>query len=46
MLPGLHLRYNDIYEQMRAIARQLTSEETKAVATFYGAPDGQLASKD
>jgi cytochrome c553 len=40
------LRQNDIYEQMRAIARQLTPDEMKAVATFYGAQDRQLASKD
>jgi cytochrome c553 len=39
-------RQNDIYEQMRAIARQLTPEEMKAVAEFYGAPDHHLASND
>jgi len=33
-----------VYEQMRAIARQLTPEEMKAVAEFYGAPDHHLAS--
>jgi cytochrome c553 len=40
------MRENDIYEQMRAIARQLTPEEMKAVAEFYGAPDHHLASSD
>jgi cytochrome c553 len=40
------MRQNDIYEQMRAIARQLTTEEMKAVAEFYGAPDHHLASSD
>jgi cytochrome c553 len=40
------IRQNDIYEQMRAIARQLTPEEMKAVAEFYGAPDHHLASND
>ena len=40
------IRKNDIYEQMRAIARQLTPEEMKAVAEFYGAPDHHLASSD
>jgi cytochrome c553 len=40
------IRHNDIYEQMRAIARQLTPDEMKAVAEFYGAQDRQLASKD
>jgi cytochrome c553 len=40
------IRRNDIYEQMRAIARKLTPEEMKAVAEFYGAPDHHLASSD
>ena len=40
------IRQNDIYEQMRAIARQLTPEEMKAVAEYYGAPDHHLASGD
>jgi cytochrome c553 len=40
------LRHNDIYEQMRAITRQLTPDEMKAVAAFYGAQDRQLASKN
>jgi cytochrome c553 len=40
------LRHNDIYEQMRAITRQLTPDEMKAVAGFYGAQDRQLASKN
>jgi cytochrome c553 len=30
------IRHNDIFEQMRAIARQLTPEEMQAVAAFYG----------
>jgi hypothetical protein len=30
------IRHNDIYEQMRAIARQLTPDEMNAVAVFYG----------
>jgi len=30
------IRHNDIYEQMRAIARQLTPDEMKALADFYG----------
>ena len=29
------IRHNDIYEQMRAIARQLTPDEVRAVAEFY-----------
>jgi cytochrome c553 len=29
------LRQNDIYEQMRIIARQLTADEMRAVASFY-----------
>jgi cytochrome c553 len=40
------IRHNDIYEQMRAIAKQLTPDEMKAVAEFYGAQDRQLAFKD
>ena len=34
------LRQNDISEQMRIIARELTPEEMHAVAAFYGAPAG------
>jgi cytochrome c553 len=30
------IRHNDIYEQMRAIAGQLTLDEMKALAEFYG----------
>jgi cytochrome c553 len=30
------IRQNDIYEQMRAAARQLTSDEMQALAAFYG----------
>ena len=30
------LRQNDIYEQMRVIAKQLTADEMRAVAAFYG----------
>lgn len=33
-------RENDIFEQMRAIARQLTPEEMHALAAFYGKPAG------
>ena len=40
------IRQNDIYEQMRAIARQLTPDEMKAVAEYYGAPDRQRAAKN
>jgi cytochrome c553 len=40
------LRHNDIYERMRAVARQLTPEEMKAVAEFYGAQGRQLAAKN
>jgi cytochrome c553 len=36
------IRHNDIYEQMRAIARQLTPDEMKAVAEFYGKPNPAL----
>ena len=34
------MRQNDIFEQMRIIARQLTPDEVQAVATFYGVPTG------
>jgi cytochrome c553 len=33
------LRQNDINEQMRTIARQLTPGEMHALAVFYGAPE-------
>jgi cytochrome c553 len=33
------IRHNDIYEQMRAIARQLTPDEMKGLAEFYGKPN-------
>jgi len=33
------LRQNDINEQMRTIARQLTPSEMHALAAFYGAPE-------
>jgi cytochrome c553 len=36
------IRNNDIYEQMRAIARQLTPDEMKALAEFYGSPGRDL----
>jgi len=36
------IRNNDIYEQMRAIARQLTPDEMKALAEFYGSPGREL----
>ena len=40
------LRQNDIFEQMRVIARQLTLDEVHAVAAFYGAPGvGGVASR-
>jgi cytochrome c553 len=32
------IRQNDIFEQMRIIAKQLTPDEMHAVAAFYGAP--------
>jgi cytochrome c553 len=32
------IRQNDIFEQMRAIARQLTPDEMHALATLYGKP--------
>jgi cytochrome c553 len=34
------MRQNDVFEQMRIIARQLTSDEMHAVAAFYAAPVG------
>jgi hypothetical protein len=34
------MRQNDVFEQMRIIARQLTPDEMHAVAAFYGAPAG------
>jgi cytochrome c553 len=37
------IRQNDIYEQMRAIARQLTPEEMHAVAAFYDLQGRQVA---
>jgi cytochrome c553 len=37
------LRQNDIFEQMRIIAKQLTPEEMHAVASFYGRPDTKSA---
>jgi cytochrome c553 len=40
------IRHNDIYEQMRAIARQLTPDEMKAVAGFYGSQGPELAAKN
>jgi cytochrome c553 len=40
------IRQNDIYEQMRAIARQLTPDEMRAVAVFYGSQGQALAAKD
>ena len=32
------IRQNDIFEQMRVVARQLTPEEMHALAAFYGKP--------
>lgn len=40
------IRQNDIYEQMRTIARQLTPDEMRAVAVFYGSQGQALAAKD
>jgi cytochrome c553 len=40
------IRQNDIYEQMRSIARQLTPDEMKAVAVFYGSQGLDLAAKN
>jgi cytochrome c553 len=34
------MRQNDIFEQMRAIARQLTTDEMHELAAFYGTPAG------
>lgn len=34
-------RQNDIFEQMRAIAKQLTAEEMHALGAFYGTRDSQ-----
>jgi cytochrome c553 len=36
-------RQNDIFEQMRAIAKQLTPEEMHALAAYYGSQDPQSA---
>jgi cytochrome c553 len=38
------LRQNDIFEQMRIIARQLTPDEVQAVAAFYGVSIGASVS--
>lgn len=35
------IRYNDIYQQMRAIATQLTPEEMRALADTYGTRRGE-----
>ena len=40
------IRHNDIYEQMRAIARQLTPQEMQAVAAFYGSQGPKLATSN
>jgi len=37
------LRQNDIFEQMRIIASQLTPDEVQAIAAFYSVPDGAPA---
>jgi cytochrome c553 len=34
------MRENDIFQQMRVIAKQLTQDEMHELATFYGAPTG------
>jgi cytochrome c553 len=31
-------RHNDISAQMRSVARQLTPQEIRALASYYGAP--------
>jgi cytochrome c553 len=40
------IRHNDIYEQMRAIARQLSPVEMHAVAEFYGRQNQKLAATE
>jgi cytochrome c553 len=40
------IRHNDIYEQMRAIARQLTPDEMKALAEFYGKRNSTLVATE
>ena len=35
------IRQNDIFEQMRTIARQVTPDEMHAVAAFYAAPEAE-----
>jgi len=40
------IRRNDIYEQMRAIARQLTPDEMQALAEFYGSQKKKLAATE
>jgi len=40
------IRHNDIYEQMRAIARQLTPDEMQAVAAFYGERSTKVAATE
>jgi cytochrome c553 len=40
------IRHNDIYEQMRAIARQLTPDEMQAVAAFYGERSAKVAATE
>jgi cytochrome c553 len=40
------IRHNDIYEQMRAIARQLRPDEMQAVAEFYGRQNQKLAAAE
>jgi len=40
------IRNNDIYEQMRAIARRLTPEEMRALAAFYGSKGRQVEARN
>jgi cytochrome c553 len=39
------LRQNDIFQQMRVIAKQLTPDEMHALATFYGTETAGIASR-
>ena len=39
------MRQNDINEQMRTIAKQLTPDEMHAIAAFYAAPGLRVADK-
>jgi cytochrome c553 len=39
------MRQNDINEQMRTIASQLTPDEMHVIAEFYGTPAAQMAGR-